>query len=175
MAPRDFLNVTERISVLPVIHGSGDFAVEVRDRILRLEPDCGCGSIYRRLFRMKLKQVWMGLPYVSMVSVNEEAPSYLGDNEALFGETWEQEQQPEDDSYAEDGSSAGETNLSSYSYVPIDPCQPVISALRVAMGERIPRVFIDLEVERFSAGCSCAAGSVCTEKSADGGFSPHLF
>ena len=41
------------------------------------------------------------------------------------------------------------TDLSSYNYVPIDPCQPVISALRVAMGERIPRAFIDLEVERF--------------------------
>lgn len=35
------------------------------------------------------------------------------------------------------------------SYVPIDPCQGVIAALRTAMGERIPRVFIDLETSRF--------------------------
>ena len=35
------------------------------------------------------------------------------------------------------------------SYVPIDPCQPVISALRIAMGERIPRRFVDLETDDF--------------------------
>src|SRR5690606_31577436 len=36
-----------------------------------------------------------------------------------------------------------------FSYVPIDPCQPVIAALRIAQQERIARAFIDLEVERF--------------------------
>lgn len=36
-----------------------------------------------------------------------------------------------------------------FSYVPIDPCQGVIAALRVAIGERIPREFIDLETPRF--------------------------
>ena len=35
------------------------------------------------------------------------------------------------------------------SYVPIDPCQGVISALRIAMGEHIAREFIDLETARF--------------------------
>ena len=34
-------------------------------------------------------------------------------------------------------------------YVPIDPCQGVISAIRAAMGEHVPRVFIDLETEPF--------------------------
>ena len=36
-----------------------------------------------------------------------------------------------------------------HSYVPIDPCQPVIAALRAAMSEHIPRAFIDLETARF--------------------------
>lgn len=39
----------------------------------------------------------------------------------------------------------------SYSYVPIDPCQPVIAALRLAMQEHIPRAFIDLEVDYFES------------------------
>jgi len=39
----------------------------------------------------------------------------------------------------------------SASYVPIDPCQPVISALRIAAQERIPCAFIDLEVASFEA------------------------
>lgn len=35
------------------------------------------------------------------------------------------------------------------SYVPIDPCQAVIMALRIALGEHIPRAFIDLETASF--------------------------
>ena len=40
---------------------------------------------------------------------------------------------------------------STHSYVPIDPCQPVIAALRAAMSEHIPRAFIDLETSQFRA------------------------
>ncbi|MBM4002258.1 MAG: hypothetical protein FJ295_03090 [Planctomycetes bacterium] len=35
------------------------------------------------------------------------------------------------------------------SYVPIDPCQGVIAALRLALQERVRRAFIDLETDRF--------------------------
>ena len=35
------------------------------------------------------------------------------------------------------------------SYVPIDPCQPVVMAIRVAMGEGIVRDYIDRDVARF--------------------------
>jgi hypothetical protein len=37
----------------------------------------------------------------------------------------------------------------SASYVPIDPCQPVIAGLRVALQEHIARAFIDLEVPEY--------------------------
>src|SRR5262249_1716514 len=36
-----------------------------------------------------------------------------------------------------------------FSYVPIDPCQGVIAALRTARGERVARAFTDLETPRF--------------------------
>jgi hypothetical protein len=35
------------------------------------------------------------------------------------------------------------------SYVPIDPCQPVIMGIRVALGERIQRAYIDRDVSVF--------------------------
>src|SRR5690606_24281052 len=35
------------------------------------------------------------------------------------------------------------------SFVPVDPCQPVIAALRLAMQEHLPRAYIDREVEVF--------------------------
>ena len=38
-----------------------------------------------------------------------------------------------------------------FSYVPIDPCQPVIAGLRTAIGERIRREFVDMETARFEA------------------------
>lgn len=38
---------------------------------------------------------------------------------------------------------------SSCSYVPIDPCQPVIMGIRSAMSEGIPRAYVDREVQRY--------------------------
>ncbi len=38
---------------------------------------------------------------------------------------------------------------SSCSYVPIDPCQPVIMGIRSAMSEMIPRAYIDREVRHY--------------------------
>lgn len=43
----------------------------------------------------------------------------------------------------------GDDEASSCSYVPIDPCQPVIMGIRVAMGEGIARAYIDREVASF--------------------------
>ena len=148
MVVRDFLNITDRISVLPVIHGSGDFAVEVRDRILMLEPECIAIPLPPS-FQDEVEAGVDDLPYVSIVSMNEDTQSYLRSDDAGFDESWDAYPEAEDDFGDQEESLADESNLSSYNYVPIDPCQPVISALRVAMGERIPRVFIDLEVERF--------------------------
>ena len=51
---------------------------------------------------------------------------------------------PEDDE-------TSESSDSRVSYVPIDPCQPVIAGIRIAMGEHIPCHFIDLETADFHA------------------------
>ncbi len=50
---------------------------------------------------------------------------------------------------ADETDDADESDLRECSYVPIDPCQPVIAALRIAMQERMPRAFVDLETARF--------------------------
>jgi hypothetical protein len=39
--------------------------------------------------------------------------------------------------------------ISSCSYVPIDPCQPVIMGIRSAMSEGIPRAYVDRDVRRY--------------------------
>ncbi|MBW8885820.1 MAG: hypothetical protein JF612_13820, partial [Planctomycetia bacterium] len=44
---------------------------------------------------------------------------------------------------------ADENEEPTHSFVPIDPCQPVIAALRAAASEHIARAFIDLETSHF--------------------------
>ena len=69
----------------------------------------------------------------SVTAVLQEEPSSFTASE------WTPESDMEDD----------EDEPRACSYVPIDPCQPVIAALRIAMQERMPRAFVDLETARF--------------------------
>ncbi len=66
----DFLSISDRITVLPVIHGSGDFAVEVRERILRLDPDCVAVPIPPS-FQPEVEAGVLDLPSVSIVAAEE--------------------------------------------------------------------------------------------------------
>jgi hypothetical protein len=108
----DFLTISPRIRVLPVIHGSGDFAIRVREELLARPYEC----------------VALPLP-----------PSFQDDVEAAV------ERLPSISAVVQ------ETDDEGFTYVPIDPCQGVIAAIRTAIGERIARAFIDLESPRFES------------------------
>src|SRR3954462_7675132 len=113
----DFLAIGPKIRVLPIIHGSGDFAIRVREQLL--ERSCDCVAVpLPPSFQDDVEAAIEQLPAISVVSQLDADP---------------------DD--AEHG----------FSYVPIDPCQGVIAALRVALGERIAREFIDMETPRFES------------------------
>jgi hypothetical protein len=107
----DFLAIGPRIRALPIIHGSGDFAIVVREELLARPYDCVAVPLPPS-FQDEVEAAVERLPVISAVLRRDEE----GDG---------------------------------FSYVPIDPCQGVIAALRVAMGERIPRAFIDLETAHF--------------------------
>jgi hypothetical protein len=117
----DFLTISPRIRVLPIIHGSGDFAIQVREELLSRPYDCVAVPLPPS-FQEDVEAAVDRLPAISVV-VQVDAESQDGEDET------------EDE--------AG------FSYVPIDPCQGVIAALRTARGERIARAFIDLETPRF--------------------------
>ncbi|MFV0443059.1 MAG: hypothetical protein ACK5Q5_05780 [Planctomycetaceae bacterium] len=127
--PHEFLRISPRISCLPVIHGSGDFAVEVRRLMLAEEFDCLAVPLPPS-FQPSVEQAIDHLPTVTVVVQEEERRFQTVD--------WTPDSTGDDD-----------PDLRPCSYVPIDPCQPVIAALRIAMQERKPRAFIDLEVERY--------------------------
>src|SRR6185312_5301411 len=111
----DFLRLGQRIRVLPIIHGSGDFAVRVRADMLERSYDCLAVPLPPS-FQEEVESAIEHLPAISAVLQRDAGADAAG-----------------------------------FSYVPIDPCQGVIAALRLAIGEHIPRAFIDKETPYFEA------------------------
>jgi hypothetical protein len=128
--PVPFLSLSPRIAVLPVIHGSGDCALEVRRALLEQKVDCLAVPLPAS-FQTHVEEAIGHLPGISVVT-QAESPRYS---------------EPDGSVDAEDEES--DDDLPAHSYVPIDPCQPVIVALRIALEERMPRAFIDLETSVF--------------------------
>ncbi|MGI9515499.1 MAG: hypothetical protein ACR2NP_00505 [Pirellulaceae bacterium] len=118
----EILKIGPRVTALPVVHGSGDFAWTVRHAMLAGNFDCLAVPLPGS-FAQPLEQAILQLPMAGIVTQRETA------NFAS----------PDDD---------GEPSAS---YVPVDPCQPVIAALRTAIGEHIPRRYVDLETANFQA------------------------
>ena len=106
------LDFSPSVSVLPVVYGSGDFALQVRRRLRLQRCDCLAVALPPSLGPC-IEEGVAALPQISVVVQAETA--------------------------------VDETE-SSYSYVPIDPCQGVIAALREALHAGVDRAYIDLEV-----------------------------
>src|SRR5688572_29977940 len=100
----DALRISPRITALPVIHGSGDFAVEVRRVMLSHRFDCLTVPLPLS-FGEAVTAAVDRLPAVTAV-LQPEPRSYDHSD-------WS----PDDDD---------EPARPAVSYVPIDPCQPVI-------------------------------------------------
>jgi len=127
----DVLKLGEKITLLPLINGSGDFAVEVRRIMLNHQFDCLAVPLPAS-FQSAVESAIDTLPRISVVMQEETINSY--NTEWSPGE-WEAEDAIDDQR--------------TFSYVPIDPCQGVIAALRIAMQEHMPRRFIDLETRHY--------------------------
>ncbi len=128
----ELLQIGPKIAVLPVIHGSGQFALTVRRWMLERSFDCVAVPLPES-FREPVEAAVLELPRPSIViqpAVRAFEPP------APWGED-------DDDRPFEDADSP------EVSYVPIDPCQSVIMSIRAAMGEHIPREYIDLETDPF--------------------------
>ena len=141
----DVLQLGKKITVFPVIHGSGDFAIEVRRLMLEHTFDCLAVPLPPS-FRDAVEQGVSRLPAVSAV-VQPSGPTRF-------------ESDDDDD----------DNPRGTATYVAIDPCQPVIAAMRIAAQEHLPRVFIDREEENFQP-----AGSVLPDAYALKHVAPEQF
>ena len=119
----DVLRISDRIMAVPIVHGSGDFALEVRRRMLAERFDCVAVPLPPS-FQAAVEAAILRLPAITMVLQpcgGWVDPAERGDGEAAR----------------------------TMSYVPVDPCQGVVTALRIALQERVRRAFVDLEVADF--------------------------
>lgn len=138
-----------RITCLPVIHGSGDFAVAVRRLMLEEAFDCVAVPLPPS-FQADVERGIEMLPNPTIVT-QPEAPR--------FQTEWSPDAELEDDDEGSD-----ELEEPTHSFVPIDPCQPVIATLRSAVSEHIPRAFIDLEIARFVPNTAVLADAYALKK-----------
>ena len=114
--PHEIFRLTPKIDLLPVRHGSGDFAQEIREYLLSRQLDCLALPLPPSVEHV-VEQGIAHLPSISLVAIPE----------------------------------SGGAESPSYSFIPIDPCQPLIMAIRTAMNEDIHRVYIDREVTSFES------------------------
>jgi hypothetical protein len=108
--------LSPRLSVLPIIHGSGDMAQEVREFLITRRVDCLAVPL-PPAFESAVEDAIADLPAISAVCSRE----------------------PDE---------GGEAVVN---YVPVDPCQAVIMGIRVAIGEGVPRAYIDRDVAIFES------------------------
>ena len=107
----DLFRLSPKTTLLPVIHGSADFALEVRRVMMDGEFDCVAVPLPRS-FQVNVEAAIEHLPTPTMV-VQQSSNFYV--------HPWT----PDSDDENEEDELDREA-----SYVPVDPCQPVIAALR---------------------------------------------
>ena len=135
----ELFRIGKRISVLPIIHGSGECALLVRRWMLENAFDVVAIPLPPS-FRDSVEQAVLELPKPAIV-IQPTTPRYQK-SEFSGGDD-----RDEDEDWDSDDDAYDDTLLCSY--VPIDPCQPVIMAIRAAMGEHLRREYIDLETDPF--------------------------
>ncbi len=140
------LEISRRIAVLPVIHGSGQCALQVRRWMLEYEFDCVAVPLPES-FQRGVEEAVLALPtpriLIQPVRAGE-ADLYQPDHYQPWSEANDRESEE-----GEGGDTDDDADSWPWSYVPIDPCQPVIMGIRAALGEHIPVAYIDLETDRF--------------------------
>ena len=145
----DSFRLDDKVTLLPVVHRSGANARAVEQWLLQHEIDCLAVPLPPS-FR---ESVLVGAEQLPTISMVVQAPSntflWEDSHEAWSGAPTEEELSEEDLSESASEQEDELDESSPHSYVPIDPSQSVIAAIRYAMGERIPIRFVDMETDVF--------------------------
>ncbi len=124
----------DRVTLLPVVHASGAYARAVEQWLLDHPVDCLAVPLPPSFGEC----VCVAVQKLPIPSVVLQRPMEW--ENVAFDPTWEQ---------ADDDDRDEQDESTPYSYVPIEPSQSVITAIRFALGEHIPLRFVDMEVAQF--------------------------
>ncbi len=137
--------LSKKIRLVPVVNSDGSFARAIERWLFEQQLDCLFVPLPLEV-RNRVLEAVNDLPLVSTVIQAES-------NESAFSfHLQEKEWTPENEDTNED-----EQPKRRAFYVPIDPCQAVIAAIRYAIGEHIPVVFGDLPTADFMPFTSLTA------------------
>lgn len=149
------LEISRHIWALPVIHGSGECAQLVRRWLLENDFDCLAIPLPES-FRAEVERGVIGLPTPSIVIQAPTRPPIESNNDDWLsdfsGDGFGSDNDDETDESIDHDDFDEDDDLLDFfaaSYVPIDPCQPVIMGIRAAMGEHITRAYVDMEAEVY--------------------------
>ena len=133
---KEVFQLSDRTTVLPIVHGSGQFAQTVVNWLLSHQYDCVAIPLPQS-FQTQVESATLALPTPSVVV---QRPRTVNRDDGWMNGDWSGSNQDREQDQID----------ADMNYVPIDPCQGVIAAIRVCLGEHIPRAFIDLESEQFT-------------------------
>ncbi|MGE3164840.1 MAG: hypothetical protein AB7O52_08035 [Planctomycetota bacterium] len=119
----------QNIECVPVIHGRLAFAIEVRRRLLARRYDAVAIELPPTL-AAAVEEALELLPRVTFVTYCDQPRFLAGHGSSEFA-------------------GAGDSPVTYY--VPIQPADGMIEALRIAIGERLPRYFVDADVDDFDS------------------------
>ncbi len=131
----------KNVEALPLIHGRVAFALVVRERMLARRHAALAVELPPSLKARVLEGVER-LPTIHAVVYRDWTAA------AFEREPWSPERERRESREDEDDVAA--TTDARAWYVPIDPCDAIIEALRIARRERVPIHFVDAEVEQFA-------------------------
>ncbi len=133
----ELLKIGQYIAVLPIIHGSAQCAVTVRRWLLE-HPFDAVAVPLPPSFREQVEAAVLELPKPSIV-IQRSGPDADSYQDSMFDDSMDFGDDDDDDDKTFETSSWNDSDedddeedeVRDCSYVPIDPCQPVIMAIRL--------------------------------------------
>ena len=151
------LDVDESLTLLPVVHGSASYAVAVRRFLLENKFDCIAiplpdsfrAAVLTGVQKLPTPSAVVQLTPSGDVTESDSDESEFGETNDIEKEAWETNDGDNDDGEANISGGNTDSDKRFATYVPIDPCQAVVTAIRFGLMDRIAIEFVDQESDTF--------------------------
>lgn len=152
--PPSIFEIDSRLTLIPVVNASAPFATALRRELLKRPFDALAVALPKSFANPVIEAVEQ-LPNLSFVALS------LSDQNTTYR-----------DSVADPET---EDSLPLATYVPIDPCQAVIAAIRFALGEHIPIAWVGSDSPPFDVTLRISQTPTLFDQLPSNDSAPHSF